>query len=616
MCSPVLLSGSSAVAGDELIDSSGKYVYMPDLRKLKSFQPPIPAAIPDTLCQINTPLNIRAWEAELHAHPDREYVQFHLEGIQQDFHIGFDYAHHSCSSVSSNMKSASIHPEPIDKYIREEVEAGRIIGPLPDEFKHQVQISRFGVIPKPHQTGKWRLITDLSSPQGSSVNDGVDSQLCSLTYASVDEAVSRIKFFGRGTMLAKFDIASAYRIVPVHPVDRLLLGMVWRDKLYVDGALPFGLRSAPKLFTALADGLLWIMGRHGIAESLHYLDDFLVLGAGGSQQCGDALQISLRLCRILGVPIANRKVEGPGTVLPFLGIQIDTVQCLLKLPPDKLLRLKQTIQRWQGRKSCKKRDLLSLIGQLSHACCVIRAGRTFLRRMIDLSSIPKELNHWVRLSNGFQSDLHWWAVFLQDWNGVSLFDSAVLSPPSATVTSDASGNWGCGAFSSAGAWFQFQWPLAWDHIHIMVKELLPVVVACAIWGRLWKGRTVRCLCDNAAVVSIIRSGSSKDAVAMHLMRCSFFLTAFHQLVLVPQHLPGRENRAADCLSRDALHSFQRLVLNAHPQPTMLPIPLMHALIRRHPDWTSQEWRAAFHSTLHMASQAHHRRPTSLPKSDT
>ena len=112
----------------------------------------------------------------------------------------------------------------------------------------------------------------------------------------MDDAVRRIRRLGRGTALAKFDIASAYRIVPVHPVDRLLLGMVWKGNLYVDGALPFGLRSAPKLFTAVADGLLWIMGRHGITEALHYLDDFLLLGANGSQQCTVALQTSLQLC--------------------------------------------------------------------------------------------------------------------------------------------------------------------------------------------------------------------------------------------------------------------------------------------------------------------------------
>ena len=156
---------------------------------------------------------------------------------------------------------------------------------------------------------------------------------------------------------------------------------------------------------------------------------------------------------------------------------------------------------------CKKRELLSLIGQLNHACRVVRAGRTFLRRMIDLS---ESLN------------IHWWAVFLEDWNGVSIFNSVVHTPPSATVTSDASGCWGCGAFSSAGTWFQFCWPPAWAPNHITVKELVPIVVACAVWGHLWKGKTVRCLCDNAAVVAIIRSGSSKDPVAMHLMFCDWF----------------------------------------------------------------------------------------------
>lgn len=69
---------------------------------------------------------------------------------------------------------------------------------------------------------RWRLITDLSSPAGRSVNDGVESLLCSLSYVSVDDAVRRIKSMGRGTLLAKFDIASAYRMVPVHPADHML----------------------------------------------------------------------------------------------------------------------------------------------------------------------------------------------------------------------------------------------------------------------------------------------------------------------------------------------------------------------------------------------------------
>ena len=60
---------------------------------------------------------------------------------------------------------------------------------------------------------------------------------------------------GTGTLLAKLDIQNAYRIIPVHPADRRLLGMSWRGHLYVDSVLPFGLQSAPKVFTAVADAL-------------------------------------------------------------------------------------------------------------------------------------------------------------------------------------------------------------------------------------------------------------------------------------------------------------------------------------------------------------------------
>ena len=80
---------------------------------------------------------------------------------------------------------------------------------------------------------------------------------------------------GRGTRMAKFDIQSAYRLVPVHSEDRLLLGMKWRDKLYIDTALPFGLRSAPKIFNAVADALQWIIKSRGahvaLPGRLHYV---------------------------------------------------------------------------------------------------------------------------------------------------------------------------------------------------------------------------------------------------------------------------------------------------------------------------------------------------------
>ena len=85
------------------------------------------------------------------------------------------------------------------------------------------------------------------------MNDGIAPELCSLQYATVDNAVEIIKTLGRDAQLVKLDIKDAYRIVPTHPADYPLLGIRWRDAIYIDRALPFGLRSAPKLFTAIVD---------------------------------------------------------------------------------------------------------------------------------------------------------------------------------------------------------------------------------------------------------------------------------------------------------------------------------------------------------------------------
>ena len=78
--------------------------------------------------------------------------------------------------------------------------------------------------------GKWRLIVDLSSPKGRSVNDGIEAELCSLTYLHMDKVSRELVRLGPASLMAKMDVESAYRIVPVDPADRLLLGMRWQGR--------------------------------------------------------------------------------------------------------------------------------------------------------------------------------------------------------------------------------------------------------------------------------------------------------------------------------------------------------------------------------------------------
>ena len=118
-------------------------------------------------------------------------------------------------------------------------------------------------------------------------------------------------------------------MIPVHPDDCRLLGFEWQGSHYVDGMLPFGLRSAPIIFTAVADAKF---RQQGVSMIDHYLDDFIIVGPPESSVCGHALDLLIKMCEDLGVPLALDKLEGPTDCITFLGIEIDTAAGVLRLP--------------------------------------------------------------------------------------------------------------------------------------------------------------------------------------------------------------------------------------------------------------------------------------------
>ena len=124
-----------------------------------------------------------------------------------------------------------------------------------------------------------------------------------------------------------------------------------------------------------------------------------------------------------------------------------------------------------------------------------------------------------------RADLAWWDCFLQDWHGSSfIIPSDSLS---VHVHTDASGNFGGGALSSDGRWLQVQWPESWLEIDISVKEMVPIVVAAAVWGQSWHRHRVFFHSDNAAVVAIIQKKSAKQQAMLHQLRCLYFYAAYY-----------------------------------------------------------------------------------------
>ena len=183
--------------------------------------------------------------------------------------------------------------------------------------------------------------------------------------------------------------------------------------------------------------------------------------------------------------------------------------------------------------------MASLAGHLQHACVIVRRDRTFLSRIFDLMAKVAHPDHFVRLSAGFRLDLMWWKLFLKEWYSLSLMRAVGKQLADVEVFSDASGSWGCGAYSGS-QWFQLAWSSGAAKYQIAVKEHLPVVLAVAVWGKDWKGLDVTCHSDNQAVVSVIHSRTSKDPDIMHSLsfieaRYEFFLST-GQRFYAQQHL--------------------------------------------------------------------------------
>ena len=188
--------------------------------------------------------------------------------------------------------------------------------------------------------------------------------------------------------------------------------MKWKGYIYIDGCIPFGLRSAPKLFNIFANMLSWIAQKRRVSYVIHYLDDFLTMGPPSSSVCQQNLNTFIGLCNELGVPLAPNKVEGPSTTLAFLGIILDT-QCMeIRLPQEKLTWIQVKLKTWLKKKKASKRDIFSLVGLLQHATKVVRPGRMFVARMYTTAAKLQKMHFLTRLNKEFRSDLMWWQTFL------------------------------------------------------------------------------------------------------------------------------------------------------------------------------------------------------------
>ena len=178
---------------------------------------------------------------------------------------------------------------------------------------------------------------------------------------------------------------------------------------------PLWLTLSPFIFNQFAWHWHWILRyRHGIRYLLHYLDDHLTAGAPDSRECHNNPSSIRSSASSLGIPLALEKVEGPSTVLSFLGIELDTRLFVARLPPEKVSTLQSLLQSWSQKRVCRRQELESLLGHLHHAAKVVYPGRPFLRRLTDLLRGTRSQSRFIRLNRDARADLLKWSSFLRE----------------------------------------------------------------------------------------------------------------------------------------------------------------------------------------------------------
>ena len=122
------------------------------------------------------------------------------------------------------------------------------------------------------------------------------------------------------------------------------------------------------------------------------------------------------------------------------------------------------------------------------------------------------------------------------------------------------------------------WPAAWSSINIAVNELIPILISSALWGEEMRGKVVKFVCDNMAVVTCLSRRWAKDSHLAHLLQCLFFFEAHFAFTFKAGHLPRRNNVAADALSRNNLFLFFSVLPQAQPAPQIVPGLLLTMLM--------------------------------------
>ncbi len=358
--------------------------------------------IPSLQISPNIPYNLSKWKQALTEHEDQSLITYHLQGLQH----GYTHGNHShtnlhIDSIYPNLTSAFTHQDILTTNICTELMAKCYLGPfssidaIPKQF-HPFWNSPLGIIPKKYSNPlKFQMIQHLSYPEGESVNDGINPEDYHIEYGSIQVVTSILLSISPSALLWKANITNAFCTIPIHQSDWGMQGIYWHGLFFINMYLPFGLHSAPYIFTSLIDLFIWICTQHhGLNNLSHFVDDFIYV-ASPSEAWSTFKKFQV-LASDFGIPFKSSKFVPPMPNIDYISFQLNAPSMTISIPTDKHARILNLLADWsiisskhQKPCSCSLSEACSLLSHLMHVMQILPEGKIFCNSLICFTSVWK-----------------------------------------------------------------------------------------------------------------------------------------------------------------------------------------------------------------------------------
>lgn len=430
------------------------------------------------------------------------------------------------------------------RILREEIEAllqQNAVKIIPPHVARSGFYSRYFVVPK--KDGGSRPILDLRA-----LNRHIRTY--SFKMLTHKQLITSIK---PGDWFTKLDLKQAYFHVSIHKHHRQFLRFYFEGRALEFQVLPFGLATAPRLFTKIMDAAISPLRERGM-RIFGYIDDYL-LCAPSAQIATEHTHLFRSHLESLGFRINYQKsVLTPAQTVHFLGLTLDSTTFRAKLTPQRVESFHKCLSNFQLGKKVKFRICLRLLGLMASMIAVVPLGQLYMRDMqrwvFSLRLHPERRAH---LNRQITVSLPCIRALLT-WRDPALLSQGAplgLIVTRRVVTTDASlSGWGAtlGDLAVGGVWTENQCQL-----HINVLELTTVFLALKHFLPLLRHHHVLVRTDNTAVVAYINHQGGLRSLRLHRIARDIILWAHaHLQSLRATHVPGVLNVRADRLSRACL----------------------------------------------------------------